>query len=592
MKTALAINIQRKETKHSIEIKTKTEKSIEFKLMDDSPSGIYDIYGFDDNSIFAVGFYGKIFHYDGTTWSKMNSNYSSDSLLTVWGSSKNSVYAAGAWFTGVILHYDGNTWSVQHNTDSPITSIWGFSDSDVYAVSENAVLHYDGNQWSEMNNIIFSAPFQSICGISKDNFFITCSNGEIFHYDGLKWVQINSPTTKGLSDIWGNASNSIFAVGTWSDSATILHFDGNDWKEQNSPISDFLQSVHGNSDNIYATSYSGFLLSYDGQNWTEITKYSTESGGGALWVSPNGNIYIASDNGIVFSEGNNHNEKLYTQAELDEAIINERTKWDANNDNKIGIEEAIYALQISSGLLNESNPQLMVESITFPFNIKLPTGLCFDGSNFYISNSDFNGNSSLHIFNIYDGLHQSDIPVKGGLGSIALDGDYIWASIQDSNRIYKIAKATGEIQKEITTTTNVKGICLYEDILYIISDLTFGFVSLIDDSTIKMVQLRPTSNYIFEDIKYHNGSFWIIASHKCTYNDPPTHEQFAALYNISIDGELITSELIDTVDGKIVALEFVNDDLWYIIRSWKTDWDDMGASIYKYHPPQTNEKSN
>jgi hypothetical protein len=42
------------------------------------------------------------------------------------------------------------------------------------------------------------------------------------------------------------------------------------------------------------------FISYDGQNWTEITKYSTESGGGALWVSPNGNIYIASDNGIVF----------------------------------------------------------------------------------------------------------------------------------------------------------------------------------------------------------------------------------------------------------------------------------------------------
>jgi hypothetical protein len=43
----------------------------------------------------------------------------------------------------------------------------------------------------------------------------------------------------------------------------------------------------------------------------------------------------------------------YTQQELDqsalEAALQERARWDANGDNKIGLEEAIRALQIISG---------------------------------------------------------------------------------------------------------------------------------------------------------------------------------------------------------------------------------------------------
>jgi uncharacterized repeat protein (TIGR02543 family) len=42
--------------------------------------------------------------------------------------------------------------------------------------------------------------------------------------------------------------------------------------------------------------------------------------------------------------------RVYTQEELDAAVASERAKWDANNDGKIGLEEAVNALQITSGL--------------------------------------------------------------------------------------------------------------------------------------------------------------------------------------------------------------------------------------------------
>jgi len=42
-------------------------------------------------------------------------------------------------------------------------------------------------------------------------------------------------------------------------------------------------------------------------------------------------------------------EKIYTQEEFD----SERRKWDANNDLKVGLEDAIHALQVISGVRNQ-----------------------------------------------------------------------------------------------------------------------------------------------------------------------------------------------------------------------------------------------
>lgn len=41
---------------------------------------------------------------------------------------------------------------------------------------------------------------------------------------------------------------------------------------------------------------------------------------------------------------------IFTQDELDQAVLNERQRWDAGDDNKIGLAEAIRALQIMSGI--------------------------------------------------------------------------------------------------------------------------------------------------------------------------------------------------------------------------------------------------
>lgn len=55
---------------------------------------------------------------------------------------------------------------------------------------------------------------------------------------------------------------------------------------------------------------------------------------------------------------NNVFAQCYTQDQMDEAVMNERSRWDANGDNTIGLEEAIRALRIVSGINSNANDQI------------------------------------------------------------------------------------------------------------------------------------------------------------------------------------------------------------------------------------------
>jgi len=57
---------------------------------------------------------------------------------------------------------------------------------------------------------------------------------------------------------------------------------------------------------------------------------------------------------------NKTNLKIYTRGELETAVLNERQKWDINKDGNYGLDEAIYALKVSTGIANDLSSTYMI----------------------------------------------------------------------------------------------------------------------------------------------------------------------------------------------------------------------------------------
>jgi hypothetical protein len=67
-----------------------------------------------------------------------------------------------------------------------------------------------------------------------------------------------SGTAEYLRDVWGTASNDVYAVG-WN--STILHYDGTGWSQLTSRTDVWLEGVWGTaSGDVYAVGRYGIIL--------------------------------------------------------------------------------------------------------------------------------------------------------------------------------------------------------------------------------------------------------------------------------------------------------------------------------------------
>jgi hypothetical protein len=129
----------------------------------------------------------------------------------------------------------------------------------------------------------------SIWGSSEKDVYVsgfsTQGTGRMWHYDGNIWQRVALRYSEGgpfismgaLSDMYGFASNDIFAVGdkggaSPSDFASfIIHFNGSGWSEQSVPIGEPLRRVWGSGPHdVWSGGNGGSLFHYDGSRWTKF----------------------------------------------------------------------------------------------------------------------------------------------------------------------------------------------------------------------------------------------------------------------------------------------------------------------------------
>ncbi len=227
-------------------------------------TNITDIWGTARDNIFAVGFEGMILHFDGETWTRMESTTDED-IQGIWGyalydeqgeTTRIDVFAAGD--KGTILRYDGTAWQAQPVISDPdpqdpdpqpvidsLHAIWGVAASGpnpdqhptVIAVGANGLIVKWEASVAEFREMRRAESFEYPCDTGtctrtryirwsperlggvfasqSGSFIVVGNNGTIMELNADSWQRILIPGfTTHLNGVWGRGSQEVFAVGT------------------------------------------------------------------------------------------------------------------------------------------------------------------------------------------------------------------------------------------------------------------------------------------------------------------------------------------------------------------------------------------
>ena len=244
---------------------------------------VMDIWGAGPDDIYAVGFAGHILHYDGSSWTEMESG-TEENLEGVWGyvlhdeqgvETHREIFAVGQ--EGTILRYDGTAWQPQrvindpdaaNPNPQPVTDnfhdVWGVPAAGADPQQQPTVIAVGGEglivRWEEalgeFREMRYREDYTYPCdggsggtctrtsylrftperlggvfGTARDFFVAVGNNGTILEYDGNSWSRYSLPPElhdKHLNGVWGRGAFEIFAVGL--EGLILRRNSGGNWE--------------------------------------------------------------------------------------------------------------------------------------------------------------------------------------------------------------------------------------------------------------------------------------------------------------------------------------------------------------------------
>jgi hypothetical protein len=178
---------------------------------------IWAIWGTGPNDVWVGGGMGDdsgvgLAHYNGNTWTDLSSQVMPHAqvIRDIWGTGPNDVYFVGK--PGAIIHWNGSTFTkMQSPTPNVLHTILGVGPNDVYAAGDlGVILHYDGTAWSIMNvppstSVSTTDGIFDLCARAKDDIF-AIGGRTMLHYNGAAWAPIVRPDgDSGKLCLAGNA---------------------------------------------------------------------------------------------------------------------------------------------------------------------------------------------------------------------------------------------------------------------------------------------------------------------------------------------------------------------------------------------------
>ena len=229
----------------------------------------YGIHVFDKHNIWITFGVGIIVHWDGKNWKEYhlrnNGVLSEDDggLLKIWAVDTNNIYFIG--YKGCIVHYNGSSFTkMESGTDIMLTHIFGLDQDHIWVVGDDGGLHgghsvllfFNGSLWKVKYHYRYNegppfegGPIGQYRGIWADKDSIVMGTGHGFWHESIKTgkgrIEPFSFHPIGAEEkIFARNRNDLFVIGHFY---TLHHYNGKSWKRYIS----FLRE----NDNFYAGSF-------------------------------------------------------------------------------------------------------------------------------------------------------------------------------------------------------------------------------------------------------------------------------------------------------------------------------------------------
>jgi len=237
-------------------------------------------------------------HYDGATWTKLDTGQRNVDLWWVFGFPGGPVFMSGS--NGTILRYQNGTFEKMPTPGNLIVfGMWGAAPDDIWAVGGNFggggfAWRYNGTSWMASTAVPADVASQGTCwkvnGRSAGDVWISATSGTTLHWNGATLDRMDVPVEASLLSVAGNSQRFVTVGGAFD--GVLYENDGSGWKSALPPGGPRLTGVAVSETDAYAVGQTGTVLrrGSDG-TWASEKLRLTQQNLHAVWIDPTGGAW-------------------------------------------------------------------------------------------------------------------------------------------------------------------------------------------------------------------------------------------------------------------------------------------------------------
>jgi hypothetical protein len=200
---------------------------------------IWSLWGASSNDVWEVGSDCEVRRWNGAVWTAETlPNCGGSDINAIAGTSANNMWLVG--IAGQVYQYTGTYTLRPQANNADFSGVWVVGNEAYICGTAGRMLHWNGTTMLD-ERITTTAMLTSVWGASANEVWAVASNGAIYRrVNAAPWVSVPSPTVQALYAVRGTAADNVWAVGA---AGVALHYDGTSWQKVTMPTTETLRAI-------------------------------------------------------------------------------------------------------------------------------------------------------------------------------------------------------------------------------------------------------------------------------------------------------------------------------------------------------------